>query len=417
MTTKKANTKTTKPSLYDTIMSQVKENESVGTKPVTGIKVASENTRNYYTKVCGQKNINPIKGYDQLDQTTLSTEIKRVQILPNFVSATLSQVNKLQELFSSLKMPEPKTGLATLSINDASDMIGKLKTIFEKKYGDIPTPKQLEFIAKMLICPTVNKSDLAGTPVELLNKRDTVQADIITHNGMVTEIFSQKQKAIIAIESGTVIELDKANKKVKSKIKRLETKYVKLTAEISEYESNLDIEKITKQEASDFIGKYNPAYRAWFKDRASEDQQNLINTLLKRNGDPELTHEQLMQFDRNLATKFLNTLQAEIGRGKKATPIEEEYSDNSRLPKTLNEAEEAYQEVLTNVIYTLCASMGDTAEDNPILTTSNFQKEFEDLLIMVNVYVNIDDIISMIAPVLPEEDVCKIFGVAYPRTK
>jgi len=388
------------------------ENESSNESSAPKEKVATLPTQNYYTKVCKQKNVQPIPNFEQLTQNVLSDEIKKVQKLANFAPITSGQITGLEKRFAKCFMPLPEN-LLELSMNQASEMIKKLDIIYEQKYAHIVTEGQLDFIGKMVICPDIGVYELCNAPQELVQAKSDNVDEIVVRKQMLEKIFSLKQKAITS-QDGSLADLELAEKQTTDEIAKFEDEQVILKAQLEEITSSFDIENVakfyTKEEVSLFIQKHQATYYKWSKTRASDGQRDLINVLRKRVGDPELDHATLMQFNKDTANKYITQLQSEGGQMAKA-PVEETYEDTDRalmFPKTLAEAEEAYHKSLRDTVYKLCAVIGQNADNNPIFESANFNAEFRDLIRTTYVYTEKQHLIDLLAPVVSEEDVEEI---------
>lgn len=75
-----------------------------------------------------------------------------------------------------------------------------------------------------------------------------------------------------------------------------------------------DAEKMTKQQAYQYIAEHRNEYYAWIKTRASIEQINRIEQLNKMMGCPEMSYEVLIQFDTNQASAYITQLESEYNR-------------------------------------------------------------------------------------------------------
>lgn len=71
-----------------------------------------------------------------------------------------------------------------------------------------------------------------------------------------------------------------------------------------------EVSKMTKQEASELIGKYQNEYAVWIKTRLSTEQFNKIEKLMNLM-DTEIRYESIIQLDTESASKYIDQLQFE----------------------------------------------------------------------------------------------------------
>jgi len=375
--------------------------------------VASEKSQAYYLKVCKRKNVDPIKNYELLSQNNLSEIIKKTQALEDFFPATDGQKEAVKGRYVKCRMDEPDDEfLDKLSVTQASSIIQKMDDYYEKHFAHIPSEKQLAFISKMMMCPDIDSSELYEVPAEILDKKDSLEKEITLNNSAVNQILNLQQDCIMENDTKRLKKLQKAQKDAEAVLKSLQDDMVATQKEIDEYADSFSLDKLVKQQCTEFISKNQAVFYRWNKDRASQGQRDLINKLLVRSGNPELDELNLMQFTEEQASQYISQLQAE-GMQKFGSEIEPEYEDIDRdinFPKTFADAQDAYHENITDVVYKLCAILGQNADNNPIFASENFDSELIDLIGLAHAFSTKEHLIELLAPVMQEEDVVKILG-------
>jgi|LGVF01.2.fsa_nt_gb hypothetical protein len=371
--------------------------------------VATDKAQAFYVKQCKLKGVEPMEGYDELTGANLTIQIKEVQKLPNFAPVTDGQIVAIKKRFAKCRMEEPDESLFVgMSITQASSMINKLDDLFQDKWSHIPTPGQIEFVTKIMMCPDTDSSVLYNAPQEVIDTLIDAEAQIELNTAVVNKALNIKQDIILKKVEGNLEDIKKAIADAESVIATYQGVVVECQATIEICKEAFSFENVSFQQCSDYIQKNKATYYKWAKDRASEGQRDLINKLRKRVGDPELDLETLMQFNKNTAGKYITQLESESGPLPSTLNLEKEHEDIDRdlnFPKTLADAEEAFHKNVVGVIHSLCAVMGQHADENGIFESGNFEAEFIDLIQEAYIFTEKGDMIDLLAPVMSKEDV------------
>lgn len=122
--------------------------------------------------------------------------------------------------------------------------------------------------------------------------------------------------------------------------------------------SEEEISNLSKSEASEYIGKFNARYNEWRKTRLSKKQAELIEVLTERLGN-KLSYSDIIQFDGETATKYIDQLQAELAdKSLTASTLEPE-----DMYKIKEKDHDDVRKELRSLVAKLYASIGQEIEE------------------------------------------------------
>ena len=165
-----------------------------------------------------------------------------------------------------------------------------------------------------------------------------------------------------------------------------------------------EVEKMTKQEASELIGKFQGEYAVWIKSRLSTEQFNKIEKLMNLM-DSEIRYESIIQLDTEAASKYIDQLQFEYtayakGEWQKTTLEAEEM----RGIKTKDEEKDpdGFMQI-RGLMARLYAAIGQELDEE---TMENLDLDkIKDLVDLVRLYgIDVEGFFDEIT-VIPEEQV------------
>jgi len=393
-------------SRFDQLMLEQAQKKASAPKDKTGksVPMASNAQIVKYENDCKYKSVEPVDGYKLMTKTAISAEITRIKSIVKSYPMSIGQRNRLTWLFEHCKLSTPEN-FDNWDSTHASDAIEQGNAYYDKNFAHLPTTNQLELIHSMFTCPDVNKAELMMIPIKIGEELLALQ----------TTLASLYEVEVIAISEAqnNIKGANKTYQEVRTNIALTLEEIKSMNQGIETLELEYDESNLTKDTCSEFISKYQQTYRHWLSDRASEGQRGLINSMLKRSGNPELPYEAIIQFSRNYASNYINQLQAEGGAPRTYTPQEEEYNDlKLRLPNTMTKAGDAHHETLTNIVYALCASIGQNGDNNPLLESNKFDEDLIDLVkLCYSFSMSFDNLVEILAPILTEEKLAEILEV------
>lgn len=206
----------------------------------------------YYT-LCERKNVKPAR-VEQWDSQRLSREIDRLDKLPTSPSpAQLEKIMSLHEELSQIIKLEPLTKEFIDSLTGgrngtASSFIETLQQqLRDNEHLAPPTEQQIRQITSWFLCPDI--------PFEAYN----INTRITTER--FVSYSTETNKGIT--ESGREIELS-------------DSQWILMTPE--EFASELK-RKLKREQAREFIGRYQSTFLEWAKTRLSQGQEQRIRQL------------------------------------------------------------------------------------------------------------------------------------------
>jgi hypothetical protein len=364
---------------------------------------ASETQQQWYLTLCAQKGTSPLEGWELFDSKSLSQEIDRVKAIPIFIQASERQITFINEMTADLGIdPVVAEGL---SVTRASEMIATLQKLHQKVMADKPSKKQLELLTQMLYCPDVDESELTGIPQSLID-------DFIHSKEELVALYALEEaelQKLIKAKAGSA-KVSKTKESFASKIEKEIANQLSLRAQIEKYEEDFSLDSLKKTLVSEFIAKYNAPYREWLRTRASEPQRELINSLLEKNGQEALPYPALIQYDREQASKLIETLRT----GKVVNFYEREQPEIKRGASNASEASDMYEEAYEGLIHRLCAMANMSPDDAKMILIQGAEEQESSLqeVALMAAFMNSEDaVITALESVFDEEAIAKILLV------
>lgn len=334
-----------------------KRNE--GYNPASGSNVhqmmATQRQKEWITQLCEMKRV-VCPNFDNMTQTEATEKIAVLQKMQNWREASEAQINRIISRCKDMGLDIPD--MTGLGMAKASKWIEFLNHKWETEFANRVTQKQIEMIQKMCVCPDINNGELYNIPDEVWEKYDDKEMNLqIALSSQNEELIKNAMEELEAVKN-----------------------------EIEQFEANFKLEAITKQVASEFIGKNQATYYKWMSTRASDGQKDLINQLLRRMGNPELEEAVLMQFSRETADEYLKQLQTEMGDtslhhfGNEAQELDvpDVWAKKAEMSKIRDIEQKEWEEC----VHALYATQGMQAE-NDILQASQKEKALDEVVDML----------------------------------
>ena len=351
-----------------------------------GTTLISAKQQEWIKSLCEMKRV-AMPSLTGVDSKGASEIIQKLQALPNWREASQAQINKIISRCKDMALDIPEMG--GLSMSKAGKWIEFLDNKWNTEFANRVTQKQIDMMNKMVICPDIDSSELMEIPQELWDKLDEAEMDLsIALSGQIAENIETAEKAVTLAKEA-----------------------------IDKHAESFEIEKVTKQIASDFIGKNQQVYYKWVGTRLSDGQKSLINNLLTRMGNPELEENVLMQFSREQADEYIDQLQKEMGdsslkgfgdQAQMMMEVPEEWGGKGkedRIPQTGCVWLREQWEVCIHALY---ATVGQQAEVEVIEATEQY-KALEELISFLSGE-GIDDIaiIGCLSTMMKNEDAIEL---------
>lgn len=154
----------------------------------------------------------------------------------------------------------------------------------------------------------------------------------------------------------SLIELSKKVKLPITEKQMILIQNMQLCPDVYETLTDEEIANLSKNDAHEYISKFNAKYLEWKKTRLSPAQFQLIETLTERTGH-KLEYSAIMTLDTSAATKFIEQIQRELKDEALTAPtLEPEVNDG--YEKVLDSSDE-----LRNIVAKLYASIGQELEE------------------------------------------------------
>ncbi|MFY9421657.1 MAG: hypothetical protein WAP91_01450 [Bacilli bacterium] len=266
----------------------------------------------FYLDLCEQKRRTPVEGYESMSFNSLSALIEELKDLRPVSDAQLQALNNCLERLAKVNI-FPDIDIDSLTggrEGTASKVLDYLFKLVNKHCPPEPQPpsdKQLEYVASMYLCPSVNFEDYG------------ISRWIYLEDGTKRRPTSEEFIAILK-------------------------------------------ESFDRSSISEFINKNRSEFNEWRATRIRIGQLKHILNLLEKHGGSQVDELRLLQLSQEEADTYIEQLLDEL-KVPLQTSLFEETRELAPSPSTIDEAYEQQYKELENIFFGLMMETGEEIEN------------------------------------------------------